>query len=82
MQDLIDEVESMNLQQGIGNSFDAKIDNVRAALEAVQGHSREDAVKKLNAFINEVEAQREKKVTADQADQLITAAQDIISLIG
>ena len=39
------------------------------------------AINKLNAFINQVEAQRGKKITDGQADELIAKAQGIIDSI-
>ena len=39
------------------------------------------AVNQLNAFINQVEAQRGKKISEADADALIAAAQEIIALI-
>ena len=79
--DLIDLVESMNLQQGIDNSLDAKLTSVLASLEAVNADQRNDAINKLYAFINEVEAQRGSKITDEQADSLIVAAQRIITAL-
>ncbi|MDH5483489.1 MAG: hypothetical protein OEY22_11540 [Candidatus Bathyarchaeota archaeon] len=80
IQDLIDDVQSLNLQQGIVNSLDAKLTNALSALNALNAGQRNDAVNKLNAFINEVEAQRGTKLTNEQADYLITAVQDVIAL--
>jgi len=80
-QDLIDNVKSMNLQQGIANSFDTKLTNALNALNALNVGQRNDAVNKLYAFINEVEAQKGNKLTNEQADRLITAVHDIIALI-
>jgi len=76
--DLIDTVELMNLQQGIDNSLDAKLDNALDSLEAFNAEQRNDAVNKLNAFINAVEAQRGNKLTDDQANELIASTQAII----
>lgn len=81
IENLIAHVESMNLQQGIDNSLDTKLTSASDALEALNADQRNDAVNKLNAFINEVEAQRGKKLTNEQADLLIAAAQEVISLI-
>lgn len=78
---LIRDVENMNLQQGIDNSLDAKLTAVLDALEALNADKRNDAINKLYAFLNEVEVQREKKLTNEQACYLIAAAQEIISLI-
>lgn len=71
----------MNLQQGIDNSFDTKLKNALASLEALNAEKRDDAINKLYAFINEVEAQREKKLTNEQADYLIAGAQAITNAI-
>jgi len=81
VEDLIRDVESMNLQQGIDNSLDAKLDVVLKSLEALNADQRNDAINKLYAFINEVEAQRGNKITDEQADYVISEAQRIIDLI-
>jgi len=78
---LIADVKQMNLQQGIDNSLDAKLEATLGALEALNAEQRSDAVNKLNAFINEVEAQRGKKLTDEQADYLAVDAQKIVDLI-
>jgi hypothetical protein len=44
---LIGIVEDMNLQQGIENSLDAKLEAVHDALVAANAGVREDAVNKL-----------------------------------
>ena len=80
--DLIDTVELMNLQQGIDNSLDAKLDNVLDSLEAFNAEQRNDAINKLNAFINAVQAQRGNKLTDDQASELVASAQAIIESLG
>ena len=81
LEDLISNVEGMNLQQGIDNSLDAKLSAALDALESMNADKRNDAVNKLYALINEVEAQREKKITNQQANYLILEAQRIIDLI-
>jgi len=78
---LIKDVENMNLQQGIDNSLDAKLTAALNALEALNADQRNDAINKLYAFIKEVEVQRGKKLTNEQADYLIAATQEIIDLI-
>lgn len=78
---LIKDVENMNLQQGIDNSLDAKLDAALESLDAFNADKRNDAVNKLCAFVNEVEAQRGKKLTDEQADYLIIAAQQVIDLL-
>jgi len=79
---LIDTVEEMNLQQGIDNSLDAKLDAAANALDDVNQNNDEAAINSLNAFINAVEAQRGSKLTNEQADTLIGAATDIITMLG
>lgn len=78
---LVADVEGMNLQQGIDNSLDTKLASALDALDALNAEQRNDAVNKLNAFMNEVEAQRGKKLTDEQADYLASEAQGIVDLI-
>jgi len=79
--DLVENVESMNLQQGIDNSIDTKLENALESLDAINADQRNDAVNKLYALINSVEAQRGNKLTDEQADYLIAETLKIISLI-
>ncbi|MCW4034052.1 MAG: right-handed parallel beta-helix repeat-containing protein [Candidatus Bathyarchaeota archaeon] len=78
IQQLIDDVKAMNLHHGIENSLIKKLEHALSFLEANRTHN---AVNKLNAFINQVEAQRGKKITNEQADYLVSEAQKIINLI-
>lgn len=80
-QDLIDQVQAFNLQQGIENSLDKKLQAVQDALTALNVEQRNDAINKLNAFINEIEAQRDNKITTEQADLLIASTQAIIAVL-
>ena len=79
--DLINIVEGMNLQQGIENSLDAKLDAAQDALIVANADQRNDAIKKLEALIQAVEAQRGKKLTNEQADQLVEYINRIISAL-
>jgi len=79
---LIATVESMNLHQGIDNSLDAKLDAAFNALDDVNENNDVAAINSLNAFINAVEAQRDNKLTNEQADTLIADANYIITLLG
>jgi len=81
IQDLIGLVASYNLQQGIDNSLDAKLEAAVKALEDVNANNDASAVNKLQAFINEAEAQRGNKLTIEQADELIAKAQVIIAML-
>lgn len=78
---LIDMVIDMNLQQGISNSLDAKLGAVSQTLADMNQNNDVAAINNLNAFINAVEAQRGGKLTDEQANTLIAAAQAIIELI-
>jgi hypothetical protein len=70
-------VVAMNLQNGIENSLDSKLDAALNALVDANVNNDGAACNSLVAFINAVEAQRGKKITSAQADQLIAAAQGI-----
>ena len=81
IEQLIDQVEALNLQQGIANSLDAKLDSVSKTLDDVNENNDVAAINALGAFINAVEAQRGNKIPEADADTLTTAAQQIIDLI-
>lgn len=75
---LIEKIEGMTIEQGIKNSLTSKLNNIQ---KAIQKGNKESPVNVLNAFINEVDAQNGKKLTAAQADDLKTAASKIITSI-
>ncbi len=77
-QDLIDYVEALNLPGGIENSLVSKLES---AIKSLDRGKVKPAVNQLNAFINEINAQRGKKITDPQADDLIATAQGIIDNI-
>lgn len=79
IEDLVKEVESFNLKQGIENSLDVKLQNASDSLTAENAGLREDAINKFNAFIQAVEAQRGKELTDLQATILVSAANEIIA---
>ncbi len=74
-------VASYNLQQGIANSLDTKLQNAQAALVAANAGQRQDAQNKILAFISAVEAQRGKQLTSAQADSLIAGAIRILAVL-
>jgi len=76
--DLVDIIDGMGLHQGTENSLMAKLEGAKDALERGQPNV---AINKLGSFINEVEAQRGKKLTDEQADLLIEYANRIISVL-
>ncbi len=78
-ENLIELVETFNLQQGITNSLDAKLEAAVGALGDLNQNNNVAAVNALSAFINAVEAQRGVKITNEQADWLIGEAQQILN---
>jgi hypothetical protein len=78
---LLDTIQSINLQQGIMNSLDSKLQNARDSLTAANTGQRSDAINKMLAFISACEAQRDKGLTQVQANFLIDKAQMIIALL-
>ncbi len=78
IESVIEDIEEMGLNEGIENSLISKLENAQKSLDKGQDNA---AVNQLNAFINEVEAQRGKKLTDAQADELIAAAQSIMGNI-
>jgi hypothetical protein len=79
---LILDVMDLNLQQGIENGLDAKLDSAFQALDDLNEHNNVAAVNALQAFINAVEAQRGTKIPNADADDLIDAANAIITALG
>jgi len=68
-------VEGYGLPGGIENSLVSKLEN---AIKSFEKGNYNAAIGQINAFINEVEAQRGKKIPSTQADELIDMAQAII----
>ena len=79
---VINTVVTFNLQSGIENSLDTKLQNVIDALNSMSNNDVANACGKLSAFINEVAAQSSKKLTVAQANQLTAAALQIKAVIG
>ncbi len=79
IESLINKTKELNLKQGISNSLDAKLQNTKDALEAKNAGKRQDAINKLEAFINAVEGQRNKAITNEQADLLIAMKNNIVT---
>ncbi len=82
IRELVAAVETLNIGNGISNALDAKLDNAVKALEDVNENNNVAAINKLQAFINEVEAQAGNMISQADADALIVAAQAIISMLG
>jgi hypothetical protein len=77
--DLIKYIGNSNLPKGTEQSLTSNLYNAIKSLGKSQGDA---AVNRLNIFINEVKALRGKKLTNEQADELVRAAQKIIYFIG
>jgi len=78
IEDLIALVISMDLNKGLTKALTTKL---YEAIDYLNSGDNAGAVDALNAFINHVEAQRGKKLTNEQADQLIAETQHIIDAI-
>ncbi|MCI0499580.1 MAG: hypothetical protein L0Y36_07865 [Planctomycetales bacterium] len=81
LDDLAQHVADLNLHKGTTNSLNAKLNSAMKALTDTNEHNDAAASHILEAFINEVEAQKGKKIPEQDADDLIDAAQQIIDLL-
>lgn len=77
--DLIALVRSFELTDGAENSLIAKLES---ALDALDAGDTATACASLGAFVNEVQAQADKKIPAAQANQLINSANQIQQELG
>lgn len=75
---LIVMVENLNLPNGLENSLTKKLEN---ALEKLESNNENAAINQLNAFINHVEAQSGKKIDEDDAEELVTLTENIVTMI-
>ena len=80
-QGLIETVLDLGLHHGTENSLVKKLDGALKKLNDCNPNNDHVALGKLNAFINEVEAQRGKKISEDGADELIAEASLIVQLL-
>jgi parallel beta-helix repeat protein len=71
IEDLIEDVEDLNLPKGTENSLLSKLEN---AIKSINKENYNAAANQLEAFINEVEALKGKKLTDKQADVLMDDA--------
>jgi hypothetical protein len=81
LEGIINTVIALNLQQGISNSVDAKLQSALQAIDDTNSNNDVAAINSLNAFINAVEAQRGNKISEADADELISAAQALIAVL-
>ncbi|UCE46592.1 MAG: hypothetical protein JSW47_13330 [Phycisphaerales bacterium] len=79
IEDIIEDIaQDFDLPEGIEDSLVSKLENAIDSLNKGQDNA---AVNKLEAFINQVEAQRGKKLTDEEADKLVARVQAIIDSI-
>lgn len=79
IEELVLVVIDLNLQVGIENSLDAKLDSALAALNDANASNDVAAINSLEAFKNAVEAQSGNKISPEDALVLINAANAIIA---
>ncbi len=75
-------VETLGLPAGLSNSLDAKLQAAFGVLEDANPRNDGAAANSLAAFVNAVEAQRGKKISAVEADMLIAVAEVIVARLG
>ena len=81
LEELMECVVILNLNKGIENSLDAKLDAAFNALSDLQQNNDQVAINTLQAFISAVQAQSGNHITVDDANTLIAKAQAIIDLL-
>ena len=77
----VDTVVALNLQMGIANGLDAKLDAVENALDDVNANNDVAAINALQAFIDAITAQSGDKIGEADAATLIAAAEQIIAVL-
>jgi len=79
--DLFALIGGFDLPRGIATSLRMKLQNARDALNAANRGQRKSAVGKLNAALNEIEAQRGQHLTEDQANMLVSFIKGILAVL-
>ena len=69
----------MGLGAGTTQALDAKLD---AAFSSLQSGNVRAAENQLHAFVHYVEAQRGKKLSDEQADEMLAAVNVLLELLG
>lgn len=77
----VSDVIALNLQTGISNSLDSKLQAVFDSLDEIKGNNTKSAKNRLGAFVNEVEAQRGTEISESDADFLVDAVSQILEMI-
>ena len=81
LEQLMEDVVALNLNVGIENSLDAKLDAVFLALNDLNDNNDQAAISMLQAFITQVEAQSGIRISESDAAALIALAQATIDLL-
>src|SRR3989338_1408513 len=76
---IIDEVLDFNLDEDIEQGL---LDKLNAAKSAIERGQNKTARNILKAFINQVKAQKSKKITNEQANMLIADTNEFIEVLG
>ena len=79
--DLVATVLALNINTGLSNSLDSKLQNAIDALDRVQSGDSPSEIGILYAFIQSVEAQRGKSLSIADADELVATASRIIAFL-
>jgi Beta-propeller repeat len=80
--DLINDVRSLDLSQGLEASMVRKLERAQAALADGSADRTTSACNLLNAFAWEVEAQSGKAIAADQSQALVEKAEQVATALG
>jgi len=81
IQAVVANVVSLNLNTGIENSLDGKLNAALQALDDANSNNDQAAINSMIAFKNFVLAQSGNMIDAADAEELITAADEIIALL-
>jgi len=71
-------IDTLDLPKGTKNSLNTSLDTAAKILEDSNSENDVAAINTLQAFINQVKAQRGKKIPGEVADVLFTNAQELI----
>jgi hypothetical protein len=81
LEQLIQDVAGLNLHHGIENSLMVKLNGAWQKLTDSNPGNDGAALNELQAFVNHVQAQSGKKITAADAEDLVVSAQAIIEAL-
>lgn len=81
IEQLINIVQPLNLQSGIENSLDSKLETAVRALSDVNQNNDIAAINALEAFINATLAQRGNQIPESDADEIIALAEAVIEAL-